>query len=65
MRSYQAVKNTFNIPILTDVHEPFQCKEVAKIVDIIQIPAFLCRQTDLLTAAAQTQKIVNIKKDNF
>ena len=60
-----AVKNTFNIPILTDVHEPFQCKEVAKIVDIIQIPAFLCRQTDLITAAAQTQKIVNIKKGQF
>ena len=60
-----AVKNTFNIPILTDVHEPFQCKEVAKIVDIIQIPAFLCRQTDLLTAAGQTKKIVNIKKGQF
>ena len=43
-------------------HEPFQCKDVAKIVDIIQIPAFLCRQTDLLTAAAETNKIINIKK---
>jgi 2-dehydro-3-deoxyphosphooctonate aldolase (KDO 8-P synthase) len=64
-KSRRGVKNTFNIPILTDVHEPFQCKEVAKIVDIIQIPAFLCRQTDLLTAAAQTQKIVNIKKGQF
>ena len=60
-----SVKETFNIPILTDVHEPFQCKDVAKIVDIIQIPAFLCRQTDLLTAAAETNKIINIKKGQF
>ncbi len=59
------VNKEFNIPILTDVHESYQCKEVANIVDIIQIPAFLCRQTDLLTAAAETQKIINIKKGQF
>ena len=59
------VKKTFNIPILTDVHESYQCKEVANVVDIIQIPAFLCRQTDLLTAAANTHKTINIKKGQF
>jgi 3-deoxy-8-phosphooctulonate synthase len=59
------VNKEFNIPTLTDVHESYQCKEVAKVVDIIQIPAFLCRQTDLLTAAAETQKIINIKKGQF
>ena len=57
-----SVKKTFNVPVVTDVHESYQCKEVASIVDIIQIPAFLCRQTDLLIAAAETQKIINIKK---
>ena len=50
------VKETFNIPLITDVHESYQCKEVASVVDVIQIPAFLCRQTDLLIAAAETQK---------
>ena len=59
------VKNTFNIPIITDVHEPYQCAEVAKVVDIIQIPAFLCRQTDLLNAAAITNKVINVKKGQF
>ena len=51
--------------MLTDVHESWQCSEVAKVIDIIQIPAMLCRQTDLLTAAAKTKKIVNIKKGQF
>ena len=59
------VKETFNVPIVTDVHESYQCKEVASIVDIIQIPAFLCRQTDLLISAAETQKVINIKKGQF
>ena len=59
------VKETFNIPIITDVHESYQCKEVASIVDVIQIPAFLCRQTDLLISAAETQKVINIKKGQF
>ena len=59
------VKKSFNLPILTDVHETHQCKIVGEIVDIIQIPAFLCRQTDLLTAAAKTKKVVNVKKGQF
>ena len=59
------VKKSFNVPILTDVHETYQCKEVEEIVDIIQIPAFLCRQTDLLAAASKTQKVINVKKGQF
>nr|WP_253308240.1 3-deoxy-8-phosphooctulonate synthase [Rickettsia endosymbiont of Ceutorhynchus assimilis] len=59
------VKATFNCPIVTDIHTAEQCIEVAKIVDILQIPAFLCRQTDLLQAAARTKKIVNVKKGQF
>ena len=59
------VKKTFNLPLITDVHETFQCKEVAQVVDIIQIPAFLCRQTDLLYAAAETNKVINVKKGQF
>ena len=59
------VKKSFNLPILTDVHETHQCKEIEEIVDIIQIPAFLCRQTDLLIAAANTKKVINVKKGQF
>lgn len=59
------VKAAFNCPIVTDVHMPAQCALAAEIVDILQIPAFLCRQTDLLQAAAQTKKIVNVKKGQF
>ena len=59
------VKKTFNLPILTDVHETYQCKDVEEIVDIIQIPAFLCRQTDLLIAAANTKRVINVKKGQF
>lgn len=59
------VKQEFNIPILTDVHLPADAKTVAEVVDIIQIPAFLSRQTDLLVEAAKTGKIVNIKKGQF
>ncbi len=59
------VKSTFNCHILTDVHTEGQCARVAEIVDIIQIPAFLCRQTDLLRAAAVTNKVVNVKKGQF
>ena len=59
------VKKSFNLPILTDVHETHQCKDVAEIVDILQIPAFLCRQTDLLTAASETKKVINVKKGQF
>ena len=59
------VKKSFNLPILTDVHETHQCKDVGEIVDIIQIPAFLCRQTDLLITAAETKKVINVKKGQF
>ncbi|MCC8417834.1 MAG: 3-deoxy-8-phosphooctulonate synthase [Rickettsia endosymbiont of Bryobia graminum] len=59
------VKETFNCPILTDVHTENQCAMVAEVADILQIPAFLCRQTDLLFAAAKTNKIVNVKKGQF
>ena len=65
LRILSEVKKTFDIPIITDVHEPYQCPEVANVVDIIQIPAFLCRQTDLLNAAAITNKVINVKKGQF
>ncbi|RAW01315.1 3-deoxy-8-phosphooctulonate synthase [Pseudochryseolinea flava] len=59
------VKKDLNVPIVTDVHESYQCAEVATVVDVLQIPAFLCRQTDLLRAAAKTGKAVKIKKGQF
>ena len=59
------VKDTFNVEITTDIHEAWQAEVVAPVVDIIQIPAFLCRQTDLLVAAGKTKKVVNIKKAQF
>ncbi len=59
------IKAKLNIPVLTDIHESYQAEPVGKVVDVIQIPAFLCRQTDLLVAAAKTGKIVNIKKAQF
>ncbi len=59
------LKRELGVAILTDVHERQQCAEVASVVDVLQIPAFLCRQTDLLVAAAQTGKVVNIKKGQF
>jgi 2-dehydro-3-deoxyphosphooctonate aldolase (KDO 8-P synthase) len=59
------VKKELNVPIVTDVHESYQCAEVAEVVDVLQIPAFLCRQTDLLKAAARTGKVVKIKKGQF
>lgn len=59
------VKTTFDIPVITDVHETWQIEPVAAAVDIIQIPAFLCRQTDLLLAAGKTAKIVHVKKGQF
>jgi 2-dehydro-3-deoxyphosphooctonate aldolase (KDO 8-P synthase) len=55
----------FGVPVLTDVHEPSQCAAVAEVVDILQIPAFLCRQTDLLIAAAKTGRAINVKKGQF
>ncbi len=59
------LKAEFSCPVLTDVHERQQCAEIAEVVDILQIPAFLCRQTDLIVAAAQTGRVVNIKKGQF
>ncbi len=61
----QKVKNATGLPLLTDIHEAAQASSIAEVVDIIQIPAFLCRQTDLLLAAAKTNKIINIKKAQF
>lgn len=59
------IKEKYNIPVVTDIHESYQAEPAGKVCDIIQIPAFLCRQTDLLIAAANTGKIVNIKKAQF
>ena len=59
------VKTKYGLRLLTDIHESWQAKPAGEVVDVIQIPAFLCRQTDLLTAAANTGKIVNIKKAQF
>jgi 2-dehydro-3-deoxyphosphooctonate aldolase (KDO 8-P synthase) len=61
----QEVKEKFGVKIATDIHEPWQANEIAKVADIIQIPAFLCRQTDLLVAAAKTGRIINVKKAQF
>ncbi|MGB3456208.1 MAG: 3-deoxy-8-phosphooctulonate synthase [Litorimonas sp.] len=62
---FQAVKDEIGVPVLTDVHLPDQCAAVAEVVDVLQIPAFLSRQTDLLVAAAQTGRVVKIKKGQF
>ena len=59
------LKKEFNVPLITDVHEIDQVPIVSEVVDVIQIPAFLCRQTDLIKSAAQTKKIVNVKKGQF
>lgn len=65
LRMLNDVKLKYGLSLLTDIHESYQAKPVGEIVDVIQIPAFLCRQTDLLVAAARTNKIVNIKKAQF
>ena len=65
LRILDEVKTQFGLPILTDVHESHQCAPVAEVADVLQIPAFLCRQTDLLQAAAATGRIVNVKKGQF
>jgi 2-dehydro-3-deoxyphosphooctonate aldolase (KDO 8-P synthase) len=59
------IRSVVGVPVLTDVHEPDQCGPVAEVVDVLQIPAFLCRQTDLLVAAAKTGRVINIKKGQF
>ncbi len=65
LRILRKVKDTCGLPICTDIHEPWQAEPAAQVADILQIPAFLCRQTDLLVAAAKTGKCVNIKKAQF
>ena len=65
LRILSEVKEQFSLPVLTDVHESWQCEPVATVADVIQIPAFLSRQTDLIQAAAKTGKVVNIKKGQF
>src|SRR5262252_8357958 len=62
---FAEIRSSLNVPVLTDVHESAQCARVAQAVDVLQIPAFLCRQTDLLTAAAATGRAVNVKKGQF
>jgi len=62
---FAEIRETLKLPVLTDVHDAGQCKPVAEVVDVLQIPAFLCRQTDLLAAAAATGKVVNVKKGQF
>lgn len=65
LRILQKVKETYGLRICTDIHEPWQAQRAAEVADIIQIPAFLCRQTDLLVAAAKTGKLINVKKAQF
>lgn len=65
LKILQAVKDTFNVPVITDVHEPGQALEVASVADVIQLPAFLSRQTDLVVAMAKTGAAINIKKAQF
>jgi len=65
MEVFSEIKSTLGVPVLTDVHEAQQCKVAAEVVDVLQIPAFLCRQTDLLIAAAETGCVVNVKKGQF
>lgn len=65
LEKLQRIKDKYKVPICTDVHESYQAKPAAEVADIIQIPAYLCRQTDLLLAAGETGKIINIKKAQF
>ncbi len=65
LRLLKKVKDTYDLKICTDIHEPWQAERAAEVADILQIPAFLCRQTDLLVAAARTGKIINVKKGQF
>lgn len=65
MMAFQDIKDKLHCPVITDIHEPFQCDVAAKVVDVLQIPAFLCRQTDLLLAAGKTNVAINVKKGQF
>lgn len=65
LKIFEEIKSTFNVPIITDVHEPYQAQPVADVVDVIQLPAFLARQTDLVVAMAKTGAAINVKKPQF
>jgi 2-dehydro-3-deoxyphosphooctonate aldolase (KDO 8-P synthase) len=65
MKIFEAVKAEFGVPLITDVHEPWQAEPVAEVVDVLQLPAFLARQTDLVAALARTGRVINIKKPQF
>ena len=65
LKIFEAVKTEFEVPLITDVHEPWQAQVVAEVVDVLQLPAFLARQTDLVVALAKTGKVINIKKPQF
>lgn len=65
LKILQEIKQTFNVPVITDVHEPYQCQPAAEVADVIQLPAFLSRQTDLVVAMAKTGAVINIKKAQF
>ena len=65
LRIFEEIKSTFNVPLITDVHEPYQAAPVAEVVDVIQLPAFLARQTDLVVAMAKTGNVINVKKPQF
>lgn len=65
LKIFQEIKQTFDVPLITDVHEPFQAAPVAEVVDVIQLPAFLARQTDLVVAMAKTGAVINVKKPQF
>ena len=65
LKIFEAVKAEFGVPVLTDVHEPWQAQPVAEVVDVLQLPAFLARQTDLVVALAKTGRVINIKKPQF
>ncbi|MBQ3117200.1 MAG: 3-deoxy-8-phosphooctulonate synthase [Alphaproteobacteria bacterium] len=63
--AFADIKSKLNCPVLTDIHEPFQCPIAAEVIDVLQIPAFLCRQTDLVVAAGKTGCVINVKKGQF
>lgn len=65
LKIFEEIKSTFNVPLITDVHEPYQAQPVAEVVDVIQLPAFLARQTDLVVAMAKTGAVINVKKPQF
>ena len=65
LRILEKIKNEFNIPVLTDIHDPIQANEAASVVDVLQLPAFMSRQTDLVVALAKTKSVINIKKAQF